>query len=370
MPPARHPADAGAREALAAGFTHGDPMPGARGFAAGGPLDVMEPGPVLAGFAADADAGGLGRLSDDELVGVVRGWRRLGSWVVAGELAAVAELADRRYGQAAALGESPDRAAASLEAELACALTLTARGAQALVERAGELARLPGTAAALRAGVIDEFRARVIADQLSVLDVADARRAEDRLLATASGQTSGQLRAAAARAVLAADPEAAVRRREQAQRDARVEVWGEPAGTAAIAGRDLPPAEVLAADKRISALARRLKHDGAHGSMDHLRAKVYLALLAGIPVQELAPNAVRPDRPSAQDGASAPASADPPDGADPSEGDGAPQRDGAPQGDGAGAAYGDMGSHEAAAEDAEDAEDAGDADTEDRKSVV
>src|SRR6266446_4121065 len=50
---ARQPA-AGGAEALAAGFTHRDKAAGARGFAAGGLLDVMEPGPVLAGFADDA----------------------------------------------------------------------------------------------------------------------------------------------------------------------------------------------------------------------------------------------------------------------------------------------------------------------------
>src|SRR6266536_3769177 len=57
---------AGGPEALAAGFTHRDQVPGARGFAAGGPLDTMEPGPVLAGFAEDAIDAGLSALSDDE----------------------------------------------------------------------------------------------------------------------------------------------------------------------------------------------------------------------------------------------------------------------------------------------------------------
>src|SRR6266700_2322545 len=68
---AGRPPPAGAREVLAAGFTHKDHEQGARGFAAGGPLDVMEPGPVLAGFADDAIGDGLGGLSDDELVGLM-----------------------------------------------------------------------------------------------------------------------------------------------------------------------------------------------------------------------------------------------------------------------------------------------------------
>src|SRR5260370_8757736 len=66
------------------------------GFCDGGVLDGLEPGAVLAGFAADAWAGGLGNLSDDQLIGVLRAWRRLSSWTAAAELATVAELVTRR----------------------------------------------------------------------------------------------------------------------------------------------------------------------------------------------------------------------------------------------------------------------------------
>ena len=79
-PPPGPPGRPAPREALAAGFTHGDQVPGARGFAAGGPLDQMEPGPALAGFTADAAAGGLAVLDDDQLVGVLCAARRLASW--------------------------------------------------------------------------------------------------------------------------------------------------------------------------------------------------------------------------------------------------------------------------------------------------
>ncbi|HUK71830.1 MAG TPA: hypothetical protein VLW50_24205, partial [Streptosporangiaceae bacterium] len=50
--------------------------------------------------AVGGGAGGLGLLGDDALTGVVRGWRRLGSWAAAMEHAAVAELAGRRIGEA------------------------------------------------------------------------------------------------------------------------------------------------------------------------------------------------------------------------------------------------------------------------------
>jgi hypothetical protein len=44
-------------------------------------------------------------------------------------------------------------------------------------------------------------------------------------------------------------------------------------------GRELPPAEVLAADQRITAWARQLKKAGLDGDMDVLRARAYLDLL-------------------------------------------------------------------------------------------
>ncbi len=303
--------------------------PGGGGFCGGGVLDEMAPGAVLAGFAGDAQAAGLGVLSDDELTGVLCAWRRLGSWAAAGQFTAVSELAARRAAEAAELGQDLGRALLAAEAELACALTLTQRGAQTLLDRAGDLARLPGTAAALAAGVIDEFRARVIADQLADLDVAAARRVEVKLLERAGAQTSGQLRAACVRAVFAADPGAVRRRRERAQREARVETWQEPSGTASIAGRDLPPADVLAADKRIDALARRLKKAGADAGLDQLRAGVYVSLLTGAPLERLLTCAASSG--TAENTAAATAGTSPPEhpGAEPASGPG-PAPDPAP----------------------------------------
>jgi hypothetical protein len=79
------------------------------------------------------------------------------------------------------------------------------------------------------------------------------------------------------------------RHREKAEKDARVEVWSEPSGTAALAGRDLRPADVIAADKRIEGLARQLKAAGIEGSLGQLRARAYLALPLGQPMPGLTP---------------------------------------------------------------------------------
>ena len=166
--------------------------------------------------------------------------------------------------------------------ELSLALTLTGRSADAYLDFAVELAtKLPETMAALDAGQIDIIRARIIAEATHVLSTGHTAAVEDRIFPRAGQQTSGQLRAALARAVLAADPDAARARREEAQRDARVLRWREDAGTAALCGRDLPSADVLAADQRISARARQLRSAGVTGTLDELRARAYLDFLLG-----------------------------------------------------------------------------------------
>src|SRR5215831_2053992 len=278
------------REAIVAGRLPRQPDDGPQagdgcGFAAGGVADELPPGPVLAGLAGDAWTAGLGRLSDDELIGVLRAARRLASWSAALELAAVTDLATRREAEAA---EAESRAPGEhIGDEIAAALTLTARAADVLLDLATALHSLPATMAALAAGRIDRYRATVIADELAGLGDEHAAAVEQQVLDQAPGQTTGQLRAAARRAVLAADPAAARERKERATRDARVERWDEHAGTAALAGRDLPPADVLAADHNLSALAGSLRGAGASGTMDQLRAKVYLALLTGQPISAL-----------------------------------------------------------------------------------
>ena len=239
------------------------------------------------GFAGDAWTGGLRQLSDDELIGVVCAWRRQASWSAAGEAAAVGELAGRRAAQSRA-GRNR-HLAEHVDSELAAALTLTGRSAGRLLELAAGLARLPGTATALAGGRIDWPRAIVIIDELAALSDTEAAAVEARVLGDAPGRTTGQLRAVVRRQVLATDPGAAIRRREKAQKEARVETWTEPSGTGSLAGRDLPPAEVITADKRLDADARWLKGHGADGTLSQLRARAFSARLNGLPLETLLP---------------------------------------------------------------------------------
>ncbi|HVB46439.1 MAG TPA: hypothetical protein VNF47_27530 [Streptosporangiaceae bacterium] len=260
-------------------------MPGR--FAAGEALDLLAPGPVLAGFAADACDSGLARLSDDELVGLLCAARRLSSWQASMEFAAVCEL-DARRRRAAARPES-SRLGDHISAELAAALTLTARSADSLLGLARCLARIPVVLRALAAGLIDRGRAEVFATELSALSDVAAAAIAAAFCGPAAAMTTGQLRAALRSMVLMIDPDAARRRAERGRADSRVETWQEGTGNAALAGRELPAAEVVAADKRIAAIARALKQAGASGSMDQLRAAVFSALLTGRDPQDLLP---------------------------------------------------------------------------------
>src|ERR1700744_3517325 len=175
------------------------------GFEDGGVLDGAVPGVSLAGRAdAVPRGGGLGGLDDDELIGVRRAWWPLESWCTAGLLAAVAELARR-----------PAQLSEFISDEVAAALTLTGRTASTYTDLAVDLAiRLPLTAAALRGGVIDFQRARVIAEATRLWADDRAREVEARISPQAGQQPSGHLRAAVAGAVLAVAPGAAARRRE------------------------------------------------------------------------------------------------------------------------------------------------------------
>ena len=121
------------------------------------------------------------------------------------------------------------------------------------------------------------------------------------MLDRAGRLTPGGLRAAIARAVMEAAPDKARKRRETAAKFARVERWAEDSGNAALAGRELSPDQVLAADERITARARELKAAGLEGGMDELRARAYLDLLLG---QDSRP---RPGSQASQRPAAAPA---------------------------------------------------------------
>ncbi|MGH3159602.1 MAG: hypothetical protein ACRDNF_23935, partial [Streptosporangiaceae bacterium] len=66
-----------------------------------------------------------------------------------------------------------------------------------------------------------------------------------------------------------------------AERRAYVSCWGGQSGTGHLEGHDLPSAQTLAADARLTQIATAWKRLDAQGGLDVLRAHAYLALLLG-----------------------------------------------------------------------------------------
>ena len=286
--PARPAGEPAVRDVIGPGFTHGanGPYPelGARGFEAGGPADLMAPCSVLAELTGQALEAGYGRLSDDELIGVLRAARRVVSWQQAVELAAVAELTARRAAEPASPGPRPAERAS---AEVAVALTLTGRSAASLSDLAAGVRRLTDVDTALRQGEIDIAKASVFVEELGGLDWLHASVIACKHRLAATNLTTGQLRQLLRRAVLSVDPHAVRRRQHRARQDARVETWSEGSGNTAIAGRELPPARTLLADRYVRALAEALQQAGMPGTLDQVCAEVFLALLSGEPPESL-----------------------------------------------------------------------------------
>jgi hypothetical protein len=246
----------------------------AAGFGPGMALDVL-PGCAQLAVAADAAAeeDRFAGVSEAELVGIMCAWDRVEAHAAARKLAAIGELARRN--------PAPEDAEFTAD-QVACALGESRFRADELTGTAGHLdSHLPGTRAALRDGTVSLGKARIIAAATGLLDEAEARAAEAGVLDRAGRLTPGSLRAAIARAVMEAAPGKARKRRETATRFARVERWAEDSGNAALAGRELSPDQVLAADERITARARELKAAGLDGGLDELRARALMDLLLG-----------------------------------------------------------------------------------------
>jgi Domain of unknown function (DUF222) len=275
------------------------------GFAAGQPLDTAPGGATLASFLeqmAGQDDRYAG-VSDDELAGIICGWDRCESAMAAGKHAAVAELVRRRPAPGCAVeggaAQMPEGWSEFTPRELGVALGISDGDAEEMLGLARDLeVCLPGTKAAFRSGTLSRDKAAIIDRATMFLDPDEARAAEAMVLAQAGAQTPGALRAAIKRAAMDVNPGQARKRREHLAKRTRVERWAEDSGNAGLAGRELPPAEVLAADQRVTAWAKELRKAGLDGSMDQLRARAFMDILLGIDSRPLASS---PDRTPGQD---------------------------------------------------------------------
>jgi len=250
------------------------------------PVLVGEHLPAGPGLAAVLAQDPLAGASDWDLPGLAAGYRRLAAWAQARELSACAEIAARRAAANPKIGTCEDGRPASLPpeaaAEVGLELSMTQPGASAWTALACQLRwALPLTGDALAAGTIDLGRARIIADATVFLTRDHASQVEARVVPAAGRQTTGQLRAAVRRAVLAIDPDGAEQRQRDTERSAKLALYPGEEGTATLTGSCLPGLEAAAAMARITAMARALKSSGAHGGIDLLRANIFLGLLLG-----------------------------------------------------------------------------------------
>ena len=286
-----------------AGSFPGDSGSQAAGFASGKPLDVAPGCATLGSFLEDL-AGEDDRYagaSDDELQGMICGWERVEANACARKHAAIAEVIRRRPAPGCAAqgpAQMPEGWSEFTGRELGAVLGVSAGDAEEMLDLAHPLeVNLPGTKQAFRAGILNLDKARVIAAATALLDPCEARAAEAMVLGRAGSLTPAQLRGAIKRAVMEVAPKKAKERREHMAKRTRVERWSEDSGNAGLAGRELPPAQVLAADQRVTAWAKELRKAGLDGDMDVLRARAFLDILLGM---DSRPHGTKPDGSQAQ----------------------------------------------------------------------
>jgi hypothetical protein len=264
-------------------------------FAEGGPGDTCPPGPGLAATIAEL-SGPEWRCegaTDEELTGLLGRWDAVESWAEAAKLGVVRELLRRRahegQGGASMHGDLPDRWDEGTEHEVSAALAISLRSADNLTTFAWDIqARLPGIGAALAAGTLTPLKARIISDELKVLDDEHAAQAEKLILDQLDRQTPAQLGKLAAHVVCTVDPDGAAKRREHAEREeARVRFWRDNGGACALAAFGLPTDAALAANDAINdrAAAYKAAKIRPDARMDQLRVLAFLDILTGITLQ-------------------------------------------------------------------------------------
>ena len=151
------------------------------------------------------------------------------------------------------------------------------------MDLAGDLeTRLPRTRAALGAGLIDEYRARLIWRPTRHLSDADAGRADEILAVLAPGLRYDQLARKAAAVAMKLDPDAFQRGKDKARADRqRVQAGREESGNAFLSGRELAIEDALASKAHIDALAVALRRGGLPGTLQQLRVLAFADLTQG-----------------------------------------------------------------------------------------
>jgi hypothetical protein len=297
------------------------------GFAQNGQADTMTPGPLLGMVlhtVIGEDGAGLPGLSDDQLIGVLSGSRRMEAWTAWVQLAAMRELARRR--PAVEPGDSGQFGFSDFAAdELMGEFHLTWDAATGQIAYACQVAdRLPRTFAALAAGQIHSVAVKIIEDETRYLSAKNVAKADADLTELARSKSFARLRYAAHRLVLKLDPDYAQRRKDEDRKYAHVRRFRERSGNAGMVAHEMPPDEVLASWQHVEQRALDLRAAGMPGTLQELRVRAYLDLLQERDSRD-APG--RPDGPDGTVGPDGPGTPGGPDGPGGSDGPEPPASD-------------------------------------------
>jgi len=165
--------------------------------------------------------------------------------------------------------------------EVACALRISERSAQAQVAEALVLTRLfPEAWGGLAAGRVQVTQVRALIETTSALDDAAARDVQERVLGKMGEQTPATTRRALSRAVLKVDPEGAARRHEAARKDRRVAHYPEADGMGTVSAT-LAAEQAVHAMAVIDAHARASKQPGDARNLEQARADSFYQLVTG-----------------------------------------------------------------------------------------
>lgn len=242
-------------------------------------LEQIPVGPYLAAILASVD---VSRLNGYDAVRLMQAQARLGSHHEAGKLSAMAEVACSPPGDPDSPVEREPLPGEYAAAEVAAALTLTRRAADALLDQALTLRdRLQRVWERLSDGLIDGRKAREFVNRLSHLPDEVTDEVLDETLDDAADLTTGQLRAGINREVMIADSDGAASAYEEGLTSRRVTTYSNPDFTGSLAIHSAEPLRVAAANSYVDALARGLKTKDDPRSLDEIKADVALDLLSG-----------------------------------------------------------------------------------------
>ncbi|WP_156036427.1 HNH endonuclease signature motif containing protein [Blastococcus sp. URHD0036] len=138
---------------------------------------------------------------------------------------------------------------------------------------------LPGTFAALAAGVLDEPRAKVLAEVLEQAAPEVARRVEAQLLPQAVELSVGKLRKRAEALLAGVDPDGVDERRAETQKAADVRIYPSTRQGMAMVAVELPADEAAAVHDALTRYAGMQKSDGDVRPIGLLRTRVFADLV-------------------------------------------------------------------------------------------